>query len=58
MSAADFAAFSKMAGFEPGTASSERCRRGVAWSTRVKLMALSPGFLGLVRRKADYSQSY
>ena len=46
-SAADFAAFSKMAGFEPGTASSERCRRGVACSMMVKLMAWSPDILDL-----------
>src|ERR1700693_1546518 len=38
MSAADFAAFSNSAGLEPGTASSERCRRGLAGSMVVKLM--------------------
>ena len=42
MSAADAAAFSNIAVLVPGTASSERCRRGVAWSMMVKLMAASP----------------
>src|ERR1700685_1550606 len=37
-SAADFAAFSNSPGLDPGTASSERCRRGVACTTLVKLM--------------------
>ena len=39
MSAALAAAFSKSAVLEPGTASSERCSRGVACSISVKLMA-------------------
>ncbi len=38
-SAALRAAFSNIDGLEPGTASSERCRRGVACSMVVKLMA-------------------
>src|SRR5271165_1449639 len=41
-SAADLAAFSNSAGLEPGTASSERCRREVAGSKLVKLMCDSP----------------
>ena len=41
MSASPLAAFSKMPGFEPGTANSERCRRGVACSIRVKLTVFS-----------------
>ena len=40
-SAALAAAFSNIAVFEPGTASSERCRRGVACSISVKLMGMS-----------------
>src|ERR1700730_17708224 len=40
ISAADWAAFSNNPGLEPGTASSERCRRGVACSMIVKLMPL------------------
>ena len=40
MSAADWAAFSNNPGLDPGTASSERCRRGVACSMIVKLMPL------------------
>src|SRR5260221_11020561 len=42
MSAADFAAFSNKAVLDPGTASSERCRRGVAGSMLVKLIGDSP----------------
>src|SRR5580692_1424759 len=42
MSAALRAAFSNRPGLDPGTASSERCRRGVACSIRVKLTLSSP----------------
>ncbi len=42
MSARDFAAFSNIAGFEPGTANSERCRRGRACSIKVKLIRYFP----------------
>ena len=38
ISAADFAAFSNSAVLDPGTASSERCRRETAGSMLVKLM--------------------
>ena len=41
MSAADFAAFSNKAVFDPGTANSDRCRRDVAGSMLVKLMGTS-----------------
>src|ERR1700733_78039 len=40
MSAADFAAFSNKLVFDPGTASSERCRREWAGSMLVKLMVI------------------
>src|SRR5208282_1369862 len=40
-SALEAAAFSNMPGAEPGTASSERCRREVACSISVKLMSIS-----------------
>src|SRR6478736_8014336 len=39
MSAAPLAAFSNSDGLDPGTASSERCKRGVACWIRVKLMS-------------------
>ena len=54
MSAAQRAAFSNMPGLDPGTASSDRCRRGVACSMIVKLtfdlLGLNPLIVNRSRR--------